>query len=99
MIELAAVVRQLRDELDEARRDAAGEDLQFELGPVELEMTVALSREGTAGGKVRIWVLEAGAEGKAGSISTQRINLTLHPRLAGSTAPPYIAGEAGERER
>jgi NTP-dependent ternary system trypsin peptidase co-occuring protein len=99
MIELATVVSQLRNELAQAQRDATGEYLRFELGPVELEVTVELSREGSVGGKVHFWVLEAGADGKAGTASTQRIKLTLFPRLAGSAAPPYIAGEAAERER
>src|ERR1019366_5820148 len=81
MIELADVISELRAELDRARLAAEGSALRFGLGPVELEVTVALDREGTTGGKVRFWVAEVGAEGKIASTSTQRIKLTLNPSL------------------
>ena len=88
MIELADVISELRAELDRARLAAAGSELRFGLGPVELEVTVGLDREGTAGGKVRFWVVEVGAEGKIASTSTQRIKLTLTPSLG-------VPGEGG----
>src|SRR4051794_8686207 len=81
MIELADVLSELRSELDRARLEAEGSALRFGLGPVELEVTVALSREGKAGGKVKFWVAEVNAEGKLSSTSTQRIKLTLNPTL------------------
>ena len=51
-LELASVVRQLRTELNEAMADAEGERLRFELGPVELSLTVTLGREATPGAKI-----------------------------------------------
>lgn len=51
MIELADVIADLRDELDAARRRGTGEDLRFELGPVELEVSVAVQKD--AGGTRR----------------------------------------------
>lgn len=88
MIELADVIGELREELDRARLSADGSALRFGLGPVELEVTVALDREGKTGGKVRFWVAEVGAEGKVASTSTQRIKLTLLPTLG-------VPGEGG----
>src|SRR4051812_43894934 len=84
MIELADVISELRAELDRARLAAEGSALRFGLGPVELEVTVALGREGKTGGKVRFWVAEVNAEGKLSSTSTQRIKLTLNPTLGTS---------------
>jgi hypothetical protein len=81
VIELADVISELRKELERARLFAEGSALRFGLGPVELEVTVALDREGKTGGKVRFWVAEVGAEGKVASASTQRIKLTLQPTL------------------
>jgi len=81
---------------------------------VELEVTVALSREGKAGGKVKFWVAEVNAEGRLSSTSTQRIKLTLNPTLDASggveaqpatgspTVSPvsvYVGGDAVPRER
>lgn len=114
MIELAEVLGELRAELDRARLEADGSALRFGLGPVELEVTVALGREGTAGGKVKFWVAEMNAEGKLSSTSTQRIKLTLNPTLnavggedsrpaelrAGvSPASVYVGGDAVSGER
>ena len=81
MIELAEVVRQLRVELDHARAAAADEDLRFELGPIELEVTVGLEVVGGAEAKVRFWVVEIGGDARATSTSTQRIKLTLLPTV------------------
>jgi hypothetical protein len=114
MIELAEVLSELRAELDRARLEAEGSALRFGLGPVELEVTVALSREGRAGGKIKFWVAEVNAEGKLSSTSTQRIKLTLNPTLdagsgvdaqpaeSGASVSPvsvYVGGDAVTGER
>ena len=99
MIELAEVIGELRRELQQAMRAGEGEPLRFELGPVELEATVAVEKAGGGGAKVRFWVLELGGDAKASQTSTQRIKLALQPRLAASGEPPWVAGEATSRER
>jgi hypothetical protein len=92
VIELAAVIRDLRAELEAAVAAADGAGLRFELGPVELEVTVTVERSATAGAKVRFWVVQAGADGKAGTIGTQRIKLTLTPRLEPGGGTPFVSG-------
>jgi hypothetical protein len=57
-VELAQVIGQLRRELSVAMREGEGEDLRFELGPVELELTVGVSKEAGPNAKVRFWVIE-----------------------------------------
>jgi hypothetical protein len=108
MIELADVIKELRAELDRARTAADDSALRFGLGPVQLEVTVALDREGSAGGKVRFWVAEAKAEAKVSSTSTQRITLTLNPTLGRpgdeearttSATSVYVHGTAAPGER
>ena len=79
-LELASVIRQLRAELNEAMDDAEGERLRFELGPVELSLTVTVGREATPGAKVRFWVIEAGADAKISREAVQDIKLVLSPR-------------------
>jgi hypothetical protein len=99
-IELAELIGQLRSELTEAMTAGDGEDLRFSLGPVELELTVAVDREAKPGAKVRFWVVELGAETKLGSSSTQKIKLTLDPHRAGQPGVrPDISGtqEPGEQ--
>ncbi|MEU3465792.1 trypco2 family protein [Streptomyces sp. NPDC006733] len=95
MIELAEMIEQLRRELTTAVAAGQGEELRFELGPVELEAAVSLERSGTAGTKIRFWVAEAGAEGRVADTATHRIKLTLDPRLSSTGRRPWVADEAG----
>jgi hypothetical protein len=98
MIELTEVIGELRRELQEAINAGEGEQLRFELGPVELEATVAVEKGGGGGVKVRFWVLELGGDAKAGQVSTHRVKLSLQPRLAGG-GRVWVASdeEPGER--
>ena len=109
MIELSDVIASLRSELDTARREGAGKDLRFELGPVDLEVSVAVEKTVGGGAKVKFWVVELGADGKIGATSTQRIKLTLNPRLTEAAAaadttamserPGYVHGAEVDGEK
>jgi hypothetical protein len=100
VIELASVIRDLRIELEQAVA-AVGDDaaLRFELGPVELEVSVAIERSATAEARVRFWVVDASGSGKVGSTGTQRVKLALTPKLNPDVHPPYVAGAAVPGER
>lgn len=99
MIELAEMIEQLRRELTTAATAADGEELRFELGPVELEAAVSLERSGTAGAKIRFWVAEAGTEGRAADTATHRIKLTLDPRSNSTGRRPWVSGPEADGER
>ncbi len=99
MIELADVIRDLREELERAVVAAEGEALRFELGTIELEVSVALERTGHAEAKVRFWVVESGAEAAVGATSTQRITLALKPTLRGSGTGPLVSGSTAPHEQ
>lgn len=79
-LELASVIRQLRAELNEAMDDAGSDRLRFELGPIELSLTVTVSKEAAPGAKIRFWVVEAGTDAKISRESAQHIKLVLTPR-------------------
>jgi hypothetical protein len=98
-LELASVVRQLRAELNEAMDEAEGERLRFELGPVELSLTVTVGRDATPGARIRFWVIDAGAAAKISREAVQDIKLVLTPRdmqaplgTDGKPAAPLIHG-------
>lgn len=97
-IELAELIGQLRSELTAAMYSGSGEDLRFELGPVELEATVAVEKGGGGGAKVRFWVIELGGDAKATQASTQRLKLALQPRLA-TGQQAWVAGDEAPGER
>lgn len=99
-VELAAVIGQLREELGKAARAGEGEEFGFEVGPIELELTVAVSKEAGPNAKVKFWVVELGADSKLTSTNTQRIKLTLDLRRMGDPdRRPVILdpGQDGER--
>lgn len=104
--DLTSVIRQLRAELNEALAGAEGERLRFELGPVEVALTVTVGREASPGAKVRFWVVEAGADARLSRESVQEIKLVLTPvdtqapvGPGGKAAAPLITGAAIEKER
>ncbi|GGM16222.1 trypco2 family protein [Dactylosporangium sucinum] len=99
MIELSDVIRDLRSELEAAVDAAPADGLRFELGPIELEVSVGLDRSGGASAKVRFWVLDLGPEGSVKHASTQRVKLTLQPRLGDSGRSPYVSGAQAAQER
>ncbi|TGA99105.1 trypco2 family protein [Streptomyces sp. MZ04] len=103
MIELSDMVRELRRQLAIALADSEGEAVRFELGPVELEATIAVSREAGAEARTRLWVVDAGANGKYAHAQTQRVTVTLNPTTVatdGSPARPVlIAGGEVDNER
>lgn len=92
LIDLVDVIRDLRSQIGQAQVASAGEDLQFEVGPIELEMSVAVTAEVSGQAKVRFYVLELGGGGKDSEVSTQRMKITLTPRTKGSEG----AGDLGK---
>lgn len=104
-LDLASVVRQLRADLNEALDEAEGERLRFELGPVELSLTMTVGREAGPGAKIRFWVVEAGADAKISREAVQDIKLVLTPRdvtaplgADGKPVPPLIGGKRQQGE-
>ncbi len=99
MLELAKVIRDLRSELENAIIAADGEALLFELGDIELELSVAIEAGANAQAKARFWVMDAGVGANVNNANTQRIALTLRPRLGPTGVSPYVSGTADERRR
>lgn len=89
-IELSAAVRAIRRELTEAAAQAEGEQVRFEVGPIEMEFTVELTHEAGVKGGVRAWVLSAGADARASHAATHRISVTLTPKDATTGGPVEI---------
>jgi hypothetical protein len=74
LLPLSDVVRVLRAELAKAAAEGAGQAIGFELGPVEFEANVVVTREVTGKGEVSFKILNWGAGGEAGGkISDQRV--------------------------
>lgn len=100
VIELADVVKDLRDELYRAIDGGENERLQFEVGSIELELSVSVEQTDGVHGKVRFWVVDLGADMNDKNISTQKLKLTLTPTLQadGGRITPRVSGEAEDGE-
>jgi hypothetical protein len=77
-IGLGDMIIGLRAELLRAQDDPAAADLPMVTGPIELELTVAVSRshEGKTG--IRFWVLEAGGGVERSGVTTQSFKIVLN---------------------
>jgi hypothetical protein len=99
-VELADLIGHLRGELSRAMWASEVKELRFEPGPIELELTVGVQKDTGKDGKVRFWVFDLAAAAKHSSMVTQRIKLTLSPRLGDDPdRTVLIAGESLPDER
>jgi hypothetical protein len=96
-LELAELVAGLRAELERAREEGADAGVRFDVGSVELELSVITEKKGTAEGGIKFWVVSAQAGGEMAVANTQRIRLTLQPRT--DEGPLDIKGESKKNER
>jgi|GEM_PF-1376090 len=106
-VTLSGLVKELRAELEAAVDEGKESQIAFELGPVEIEISVRIAQEAGARGGLRIWVIEAGADTNVARESIQHLKLVLHPRQidgsldgAATSRPAIISGAAvtGETE-
>jgi hypothetical protein len=98
-LELAEVIGQLRAELVTAMAEGEGADLRFQLGSIDVELSVAVTKEVAPGAKIKFWVVEAGVDTKLSSAATQKIKLQLDPRQEGRPGKPLISGSSASGER
>ncbi len=78
-IGISEAIEELRAELSKALALSKDKDIQFVVQDVDLELELAVTKEGELGGKVNWWVLEIDARGKATSEATHRVTLKLAP--------------------
>jgi hypothetical protein len=94
-VPLADFIGALRAELRTAAL-AKDPQLQFNVGPVTVELTLMTHHEGGGRAGIRFWVVEAGASASVTSESTQKVTLALTPVTA-SGESWQVADEVDER--
>lgn len=92
-IGLKEAIGALRTELSEAMKDAANEQLRFEVGEINLEFQVELERavEGSAG--IKFYVVELGGKGSATTSTTHTVKIAL--KAVDSDGEPILTGSSG----
>jgi hypothetical protein len=78
-IPLAEAIRALRRELVAAVAEGEGEEVRFALGPVELEVELAVTREAGGEAGIAFWLVSIGGKGSRTSARTHTVKLTLTP--------------------
>ncbi|HJP64977.1 MAG TPA: trypco2 family protein [Actinomycetota bacterium] len=78
-IGLAEAIRTLRAELAASQDEGSDNSVRFNVGPVELEFQVELSREAGVEGGVQFWVVSIGGKGSVASTTSHRLKLSLEP--------------------
>lgn len=76
---LTDVIDQLRSELSEAVTKAQGEDLQFKVNEIELELKTVIEEGRSGDGGFNFSVLKFGGGFNDKNVSTQTIKLKLEP--------------------
>ena len=82
-IPLSDLIADLRRELAEAQAKGQGREPRLRVEEAEIELQVAVTREGGGKTGVKFWVINAEAQGKLANATTQKIRLKLKPTGAG----------------
>jgi hypothetical protein len=91
-IELADAVASVRDELMAAAARGAGSDVEFVVGPIELEFAVEMRRDAKVKAGFKAWLISADAEAGLAQGRTHKVKLTLTPKRPGG-ADLLVAGD------
>ena len=87
---LASALEALREELESAWDAGQGRRVRFRASEVTLTVETVARRDRDGSGKIRWWLVEAGAAVKSGQERTQTLTLTLTPLMydeAGRSGP------------
>ncbi|MFD8707038.1 trypco2 family protein [Kitasatospora sp. NPDC059648] len=96
-IPLVDAVAAVRDELLAAAAQGVDQEIQFAVGPVEMEFQVELRADGKAKGGFRLWAVSAETEAGVSRGRTHRVAFTLTPKSA-SGADLLISGPLGAED-
>ncbi|ROR91074.1 trypco2 family protein [Nocardioides aurantiacus] len=83
---LAESIESLRRELAEAIAVGAERDLQFEVGEIQLQLTLTAERSKEGSGGVKFWVVDARGGLSATDTVTHTLTVPLTPRPKGGGA-------------
>ncbi|NOS88263.1 MAG: hypothetical protein HOP34_06935 [Methylococcaceae bacterium] len=82
-LELAEVIKALRQELIAAQQEGDNKDVRFKVNNVEVELETVVTKEGDGKLAIKFWVVEANAGGKYEHAAKQKIKLSLTPNYKG----------------
>ena len=89
---LSDAIRNLRSELTDAMDAGRSARIRFKPGPIEVELAIKFTSEGSAGAKVKVLsLLDLSAGGKLGSEFSHKLKLSLQA-VDAEGKPVQLAG-------
>ncbi|MCA9696776.1 MAG: hypothetical protein KC431_04550 [Myxococcales bacterium] len=85
-IPLSEMIESLRQELAVAVEAGKGQALKFDVGKVELQLEVAMTRKTSGGGGLKFWVVTAEGQREVDKMTKHTFKLTLTPKLTSGGA-------------
>lgn len=103
-IPLSEMIASLRQELKVALHEGQNDAIRFDVKKIQLELQISVGKESGPEGKIKFWVLEAGAKATARQQDTHVFRLELEPTRTvpdgkgGTTQKPLdLAGSSSGR--
>jgi hypothetical protein len=84
---LADAIKALRQEIAAAMEEGQDKSVRFELGPVEMEFLLQVTKDAGASAGVKFWIVSLGGQAGISSGSTHRVKLALTPKNAKNESP------------
>lgn len=94
---LAETIAALRMELAQAVRWASDAEVQFQVGQVQLEFHVGVTRQGGGSAGVKFWVVELGANGSYAREEVQTVTVTLEAPVDRAGRPVKVTRDQSEK--
>lgn len=94
LVELAAAIEAVREQLIAAQRAGVSRPLSFRVGEVEIEFTGEVKRVAGGGVGVKFWVVSADGKAERSSGSTHKVKIRLVPQGRDGTSFTVTGGVA-----
>jgi Trypsin-co-occurring domain 2 len=101
-VDLADAIRVVRRQLDESMSEGLDSSVRFELGVVQMEFEVVLTRDTSVDGGIRFGVVSLGGKGGVSQARTHRISVEMQPVIVddkGNRIPALVNGVENVRPR
>jgi Trypsin-co-occurring domain 2 len=100
-VPLASAIEVLRNELVEAVRAGKDQEIRFALGPIELELQVAVEKKADGQAGIKFWLVSVGGGAGRSSGTTHTLRLKLTPTRGGEGSEGkdvLVASDLEERD-
>jgi hypothetical protein len=96
-VTVAAAIKQLRAQLEEAQQEGKDKAVRFLTKSVEVELAVVFKAEMEGGVGVKAWFIDMSGKAKAADETTHKVKIVLEP-VGRDGQPTLVSDEEHEKE-